>query len=266
MQKQIESIPSQATQQAQASIAKAPGQLIAKTKAVADLKSVEIQRMYQVFSQYYDHHSFPQFCLDLEEKNHVILLLDQKSKTIQGFSTLLQTQLSTSKGKCLGVYSGDTVVDKKYWGSGALGIEFLKYLFFLKLRNPFKPVYWFLISKGYKTYLIMANNFATHYPNYNKETPAHFSQLMQDFYSKKFAQKFCPQTGVIKASIDSCHLKTNVAEIDPELLKIPRIQFFQNKNQGWRSGDELCCIAEMELTLPFRYAFKKMWKRKSQFR
>ena len=62
-------------------------------------------------------------------------------------------------------------LNKQFWGSPALGIQFLIYLWKLKIKSITRPVYWFLISKGYKTYLLMANNFSEHYPRFEKSTP-----------------------------------------------------------------------------------------------
>lgn len=235
--------------------------LNAKTQAVESLSNLDIQRMYFLFSKYYNEHSFEQFTQDLYEKNNVIILRDKQSKVIQGFSTLLEVSIPATDGRiCHGIFSGDTVVAKEYWGSPALGIEFLKYLWLQKLKNPFQPLYWFLISKGYKTYLLMANNFATHFPRYEKQTPHIYKNLMDQFYSRKFKDSYHSEAGLIIPKGPSCSLKESIADISDAQLKIPRIAFFQNKNPNWKNGEELCCIAEMTLIMPLQYSLKKFWK------
>jgi hypothetical protein len=235
-------------------------ELIAATVRVKKLSRLEIERMYELFSEYYQNHTRESFEHDLLEKNHVILLRDSQTSVLQGFSTLLRVTLLKSGKKIIGVYSGDTVIGREYWGSGALGIEFLKYLWKLNLRSAGTPVYWFLISKGYKTYLLMAKNFVTHYPRIESETPTEYRQLMDEFYGKKFGSNYDPASGVIRFNGVACALKDQVADITPELLKEPRIDFFQRRNPGWMKGDELACVARMTFWMPFKYALKKALK------
>lgn len=235
-------------------------QLVASTVRVKKVKREDIERMYKLFSEYYDNHTLQTFEHDLYEKNHVILLRDKKDKSLQGFSTLLRVPLKKSGKNVLGVYSGDTVINKDYWGSGALGIEFLKYLWKLKMKRPGTAVYWFLISKGYKTYLLMAKNFAHHYPRYDQEIPPEYKTLMNEFYGKKFGEHYHPETGIISYEGKSCALKEHVADITPDLLSNPRVAFFQQQNPKWADGHELTCIAKMTVWMPFKYAIKKTFQ------
>ncbi|MBL7546171.1 MAG: hypothetical protein JNL11_20290 [Bdellovibrionaceae bacterium] len=231
--------------------------VFAEIKPISDVSSLEIERMYSIFSKYYVNHTREQFTIDLFEKNHVILLRDAQHKTIQGFSTLLQVDLALQGFNALGIYSGDTVLEKEYWGNKALGIAFLKYLWMEKVKNPFRPVYWFLISKGYKTYLLMANNFKTHFPRVEMETPTHYKVLMDRFYSHRFSDFYKPSLGVIEFDSKSCCLKEKVAEISTELFKNKKIKYFAEMNPHWDRGHELACIAEMTLLMPLQYFIKK---------
>ncbi len=234
--------------------------LKASTVRVKKIKRSDIDRMYELFSEYYENHSLQNFEQDLIEKNHVILLRDKKSRIIQGFSTLLRVPLKKSGKKVIGVYSGDTVINRDYWGSSALGIEFLKYLWKLKMKRPGTAVYWFLISKGYKTYLLMAKNFSTHYPRHDQLTPPEYKKLMNDFYTLKFGDYYHPGRDLIIHHGKSCALKEKIADITPELLQDPKVSFFQEKNPEWSQGHELTCIAKMTVWMPVKYALKKTFK------
>jgi hypothetical protein len=230
---------------------------LAQVVAVDQLTSVQTERMYAVFSKYYFHHTREQFLKDLAEKDHVILLLDSQLKTIQGFSTILRVPLEKYGVRGVGFYSGDTVLEKDYWGSGTLGIAFLMHLWQEKIKSPFQPVYWFLISKGYKTYLLMANNFRHCYPRVEESTPAPLKKLMDDFYSDRFKADYSAGEGVIHFQDETCCLKEDVASVTQELLKNPRIAFFAEKNPNWNRGHELCCLAEMTVWMPLKYFVKK---------
>lgn len=235
-------------------------QVYAKIRSVESLTALEVERMYQLMQLYYENVEAEQFKTDLLEKDHVILLHDKEAKTIQGFSTILKVPMTVNNKQIVGVYSGDTVLNKAYWGTAALGVTFLRYLWQVKVANLSKPIYWFLISKGYKTYLIMANNFPTHYPRYEQETPGPLKAIMNAFYGKKFGSSYIAHEDLIHFDKPSAHLRENVAALTPEQLRLPRVKFFQEKNPQWNKGDELTCIAEMTLFMPLFYSVKKMIK------
>jgi hypothetical protein len=225
-----------------------------------EIPKAELKRMHQLFLQYYENHPYEIFQRDLFEKDDVILLKDEKTLEIQGFSTILKVKIQRGNKTYYGIYSGDTLVVNEHWGSPALGVMFLKYLWWQKIKNPFRPLYWFLISKGYKTYLLMANNFKVHFPRYEKITNNHHLDLMNSFYGKKFNDTYVSEKDLIIPKGETCHLKFDVAAIDEKLLALPRIHYFQKKNPNWQRGVELCCIAEMTLFMPIKYSIKKFFK------
>lgn len=234
----------------------------AEVVEVTQLSTNDKDRMYQVFSKYYNNHDQTTFLKDLSEKHHVILLRDSETRRVQGFSTLLKVQIQDGRQKAIGIFSGDTVLEKEYWGTAALGVSFLKYLWMQKIKNPFSPVYWFLISKGYKTYLLMANNFKTCYPRFDQPTPANYQKIMDDFYGARFKQLYNSQTGIVEVEESSCRLREKVAEVTPALLSNPKIAFFAAKNPNWEKGHELTCLAKMTLTMPLEYILKKSFKKR----
>lgn len=234
--------------------------LRAATIAVEDLQPLDILRMHALFSHYYDQHSLEQFKRDLLEKDHVILMRDRTTETIQGFSTLMQVAIESGGKSYIGIFSGDTVVAREYWGSPALGFSFVAYYWRVRLRNWMRPVYWFLITKGYKTYLLMANNFEFHYPRYESATPARISRLIDDFYGRRFNNAYDPAKKLIAPGGQSCRLKCEVAPIDHDLLKHPRIAFFQRANPLWIQGNELACVAKMNVLTPLKFIAKKIYR------
>ena len=232
--------------------------LYTKTLAIDALTSLDILRMHSLFCHYYDGHSLAEFEKDLFEKDHVIVMYDHVDHSIQGFSTLMQVRVPMGARTVLGLYSGDTIVAKDYWGSKALGLAFLKYYCGMKLKNRLRPVYWFLISKGYRTYLLMANNCHRHYPRFESSTPTDMAQLMSAFYGQKFGASYNAMKNVITPQKVSCRLKAEVAPIHRELLKHPRIEFFQNSNPDWATGQELACIGELSLLTPLTFGIKRI--------
>ena len=236
--------------------------LTSLTLPVRELSAQERARMYVVFARYYESISQEQFQEDLAEKDAVILLLDRRKKQIQGFSTLKSVVVQVPGQRSIRtLYSGDTVVDKAYWGQKVLGSAFLRYLWIEKLKRPTQPLYWFLISKGYKTYLLMANNFKVHYPRFEKPTPAATQTILNSAASTLFGTHYASDTGVIRFPTSLGQLKGGIADITAtELASSPRIRFFAEKNPDWKEGVELACLAEMTFLLPLEYALKRLRK------
>jgi len=216
--------------------------------------------MFDLMNRYYEKITRKHFLEDLNEKQNVILLLDRQNR-LQGFSTILETLLEVDGHHFTALFSGDTVLEKEYWGNGALASAFGRYLIGAKLRSPFRKVYWFLISKGYRTYLLMTNNFPVHYPRFEKPTPDRFRRIMDRFYQMRYGDLYAPAKGLIHfpSSSLSC-LRPAVADLGPELLKHPRIYFYADHNPEWANGVELACVAEVTLWIPLRYALKRLAK------
>ena len=228
--------------------------------SVSRLAPEDKTRMLRLMQAYYDSVTEQQFLEDLSKKDAVILLKDQ-SREIQGFSTLATVRVKLDGKTLRAIFSGDTVIDKQYWGQRALGKAFLRYLFIEKLKAPFEPLYWLLISKGYKTYLMMANNFSEHYPRFERPTPARVKLMLDAFYSTLYPDRYDSKTGLIESQTDGSRLKTGVAGIPAALLKSnPKVAFFEQRNPRWSQGAELACIARMTLRMPFQYALKVLMK------
>jgi len=160
------------------------------------------------------------------------------------------------------LYSGDTIISPEHWGTSVLTMAFLKQMLLLKIKYFNRPVWWFLISKGYKTYLLLANNFINYYPRFDKETPNTYEALLQGLSERIYPGKFNKQTGVIEF-LDGEHekLKSTIAPITSELeLKYPKIAFFKKQNSNWERGDELACIGKVDLKLGLLHPLKLLRK------
>lgn len=229
--------------------------LSARVVPVASLDEASLARMFALFDAYYEEVSFDVFHADLSRKDDVILLFDEGGD-IQGFSTMKNVVVSVHGRTVRGLFSGDTVVAKAYWGQRVLGRAFLAYLFRKKARHPLSPFWWLLISKGFKTYLLMANNFQEYYPRFEQETPAEAQAILDAFARALYPDEYDAKTGLISFERSHGHVRCGIADITPELLENPKIAYFQQKNPTWPAGTELACIARMTWSMPVFYAAK----------
>lgn len=221
--------------------------------------------MWRLFTDYYTDVTRATFDADLASKSHVILLHNSKNEEIKGFSTL-HTYRRTIQGRKIAVlYSGDTIIDQAYWGQTALQRAWLSNAMRLKLSNPHLPVYWFLISKGYKTYLLLSRNFPEYWPRHDRPLPVWERAVLDTLASEKFGDDYSPELGLIMHDNPAGRLASSVAPIDEALLRYPDIRFFCEKNPGHANGDELCCIGRIDGQLWLSYMVKlsrRLLKRK----
>lgn len=235
--------------------------LISKTIKITSLYEHQIVEMFKLFEIFYENVSFERFQHDLKAKTRVIIMLD-KHKRIQGFSTLFDFDFLHHNRNYRILFSGDTIIAPDYWGTSALTMEFLKNMILLKIKYPTRPVWWFLISKGYKTYLLLANNFINYYPRFDKKTPDEHQSLLHALSERFYPGKYNSGTGVIEFSaLEHERLRDSIAPITDELLnKYPKIKFFQSKNPDWIKGCELACIGEVDPLLGIVHPIKLIRK------
>ena len=236
------------------------GRLYAKTVSLSHISPSMKEEMFILFSEYYDNIKKEKFLSDLEHKEKVIILRD-RDNILRGFSTILEIPTQVENKTVIGIFTGDTVIHNHFWGGIALTLEFFKNILFTKLKNPSKNVYWFLISKGYKTYLLLANNFKNYYPRYDKTTPVFEKSVIDSFGNELYGELYESSQLLIRANHQFDHLKKTVAPIDKLMLAgNPHIAFFQRMNPSWEEGDELCCIGKVDWGLIQKYLTRTLKK------
>lgn len=232
-----------------------------KVIKVSSLSVVELKEMHDVFSKYYNNADLETFFLDINKKQYVLLIKDRIDDRIVGFSTIALMDLDYGEKKVIGFFSGDTILEKEYWGSRRWQITWALFFLRIKLANPFTPIFWLLISKGYKTYLLLANNFENYYPRLDGNDPKlekvvdfYCDELYQDYYLKD--EKILDFGGQYQS------LQDGVAEICDDLMsEEPKIQYFEKCNPNWRRGTELPCVGVMEISALTNF-IKKVIKEK----
>ena len=88
------------------------------------------------------------------------------------------------------LFSGDTIVARECWNEQALTQIWGRLALALMDRYPPGTLYWFLISKGYKTYLLLTNNFPTAFPSsiLRSEQHSKLTQIHQpmNYFDEKY--------------------------------------------------------------------------------
>lgn len=244
----------------------ASGRLVSRTVRVDRFTLSQQNALWELYNSYYESVTAQAFALDLSRKQKVILLSDSGDGSLQGFSTIEEATCTVGGRSCVVVFSGDTVITKPYWGQNVLPRAFGRNIMALKLRHPFKPVIWYLLSKGYKTYLLLCRNFPNHWPRHDAPTPRWEVEIIETFARERFGEAWRPDTGVVKFTQCPGRLRANVAPLHETLLQDPEIAFFAERNPGHISGDELCCVAHVDLAYARHFLRKHVGRKLSALR
>jgi hypothetical protein len=232
-----------------------------RIRTIDELHPETVDAMWGLFSRYYADVSRERFEEDLRAKDSVILLRDEGRK-LRGFSTLLHME-GEIEGEPFGaVFSGDTIVHHHFWGQTALQQAFFRHLVAQKLRRPFRPLWWFLISKGYKTYLLLARNFPTYWPRFDRPTPERELALLDALARAKYPEAWVPELGILRFPEKLGRLRGNVAPIGAKELEDPHIRYFVERNPGHATGDELVCAGRIDLALCSKFLGKMARKKR----
>ncbi|XID75610.1 hypothetical protein ACF3NA_03475 [Alkanindiges sp. WGS2144] len=239
-------------------------ELKAKFQKVEKFTVQDLKVMYSIYEKYYENTSFNIFQQDFYRKTGAFIIYDPETSRIVGFSTLLSCNIKTSKKTYHALFSGDTVIEKEFWGSRALQRAMYLYLLAEKFRHPTEPVYWMLISKGFKTYLLLANNFFTYYPHFEGEHQ-YLSEIVDSYCRQYFADYYNPAHKILDFGSDYQPLKQSVAPITEHMrVTNPKIKFFEQCNPNWVQGTELPCIGEITWQDIAKYAQRFISKPISQ--
>jgi hypothetical protein len=201
--------------------------------------------MFDLLARYYDDVNYDQFQDDFNEKQYVIQLFDTEDRLL-GFSTIQLIESVHHGRPIITLFSGDTVVDKACWGQKVLQRAFVSFIIQLKLKKPWRRVYWFLITKGYKTYLLIRKNFHC-YPNHEHLTPKSSQDLLDSIARIKYPNHYQADEGLIHFTQGQGKVKESFEDISQDEKTNPDIAFFLRVNPNYKSGAELCCLAEVRL-------------------
>lgn len=225
--------------------------------------SVELMRkMYDVYHRYYDNISLDLFSKDMVEKNGVFVIEERSTGRTVGFSTLKVLDMEVGGRRVTGVFSGDTIIEKEYWGTRVLQMQFFMKMIREKLKRPHRPLFWLLISKGYKTYLLLANNFYTYHPHPEGRFD-YLSEHVENYCRTLFPESFCQQRRLLDFGEGYTFLKEDVAGITEDMRRSnAKIRFFEQCNPSWQRGTELPCIGLVDSHLLMRYPLDLLRKRR----
>jgi hypothetical protein len=205
----------------------------------------DARRLFDLFAGHYEHVDRARFQADLEEKDYVILLRDSRGGRLQGFSTQKVLRFRVGGVPLRAIFSGDTIIDRPYWGEQELVRGWCRFAGAVRAEAPETRLFWFLISKGYRTYLYLPLFFDRYFPRHDAATPPFEQQVMDAVATLRYPRAYRREAGILEFAERLGNLTAELAAIPPGRLADPRVQFFLARNPRYREGTELVCLAEL---------------------
>ena len=199
--------------------------------------------MYALFERYYDGVTYAQFQTDFTGKSHVIELRDDDG--LRGFSTVALIEFTCDGVTRRAIFSGDTIIDHRYWGEQALPLAFCRFAGEVHAAQPDTPLYWFLISKGYRTYRYLPIFSREYYPRRGVTTPTGEQACLDQLAHERFGAHYDATRGTLHFPVSHGHLKPEWADVRDTIGTRPDVRFFLERNPGYRNGDELVCLTRL---------------------
>jgi hypothetical protein len=212
--------------------------LKSSTRLVSSLTLVERRTMHNLMTAHYEAVPWERFEADLSAKDEVLMLHDAGAN-LCGFTTLAWNPAGQFKEGDI-LFSGDTIIDRRYWGTQELVRAFCRRAGEWKAVSG-RRLFWFLISKGHRTYLYLPL-FARRFHPHPENQEAEWARLAGHVAARLFGESWKPVEGVIRFPSSQGHLREELAigrGTNPWVL------YFLERNPGYARGEELVCFTEM---------------------
>lgn len=183
------------------------------------------------------------FRADLLEKDSALLVFS--GDALVGFTTIKYYEVEWQAKPAGIVFSGDTIVDPRHWGQRELAFAWLEHVGGIKAAAPDRPLYWFLLVKGHRTYRYLSVFARRFYPCWQDCEGEPLKPLADFLANARYGDDYNPQTGVVEFIESRGHLRLAIACPDRDELERQDVRFFLARNPGYLQGNELVCVCEL---------------------
>jgi hypothetical protein len=227
---------------------------------VAAVSPSDHDTLFALYSRYYSDARRDQFENDLAEKDVVILLRDRSNQQVCGFSTQMILRQRIGGQEVRALFSGDTIIAPSHWGDQELRRGWCRYAAAALTAEPGVPLYWFLMTKGYRTYLYLPVFFHDFFPHYDRGTPGKLQCLLDGFAQQKFGDAYDATSGLIRFTETHGQLTEELCGVPERRTHDPHVKFFLHRNPGYVRGAELACITEISYENIRPFARHMFWE------
>jgi hypothetical protein len=207
-----------------------------------DLGDAIVAELFQLYARYYAPTSLAVFSRDLASKSYSIVVRDPQGR-IRGFSTVARFSMMSVAGEIDVLFSGDTVVERSFWGEQTLPFRWIEEAGRIKAERQGVPLYWLLITKGHRTFRYLPGFAKDYFPG---AAPS-LRDVRNEIAHRLFGDRFEDRTGILRPDPDCpTALRPEFAGLDQARLGTPHVQAFLAQNPNHAQGEELVCLCELD--------------------
>ncbi|AKI99276.1 hypothetical protein ATI61_106651 [Archangium gephyra] len=174
----------------------------------------------------------------------VILFRERGSGGLVGMAAVDFQEVSHEGRRVHIILTSSVLLDERYRGQNLLQRAGLVCFLRTRLRHPLAPIYWFFVTFSYKSYLLLAFNFAEFWPRPDQAMP-HWEQGLMDTLARQwYGDAWDSTQGVVHHQAGK-KLRAGVASISEPDLTQPHIRFFNARNPLYHEGELLVCMAPL---------------------
>ncbi|MBR5091528.1 MAG: hypothetical protein IK093_19065 [Ruminiclostridium sp.] len=215
-------------------------------KQISEVSAQDIDAMFALMDEFYENMDRAVFERDFFAKDYCIILRNDEDRLV-GFTTQKVMSVNVDGKEVHGMFSGDTIIHKDYWGDTELFRVWAQFWF--PFAERYDEFWWFLICKGYKTYRILPLFWREFFPSYKAETPAYEKKIIDAYAKLLYPDEYDPATGVIEYKHVKDRLRAGVADIDEHRMKNKDVEFFSAANPHHADGNDIACLARIDRSL-----------------
>lgn len=232
------------------------GRLATEMRPVTQLTNDDLQRLLTLMQRHFLDVDRDRFQGDLAAQQWVLLFRDASDR-IQGFSTLSKYTSGDDQDAVTVIYSGDTIVDRRFWGHRALPRNWIRAVRSLHAADDPADLYWLLLTSGFRTYRFLPVFWRRFHPRPEGDEPG-LRPLRDRLAAERFGDAFDPTEGIVRLT-RHYRLRPELAEAPPGRREDQHIDFFLRCNPGYTDGDELACIAPLHDANLTRAGARMLW-------
>lgn len=144
------------------------------------------------------------------------------------------------------IFTSSVVIAESYRGQNLVARTGRRMVLREKRRRPWLPAYWMFDTFSYKSYLIMARNFAVYWPRRDRPTPPDVAAFVDHLARERYGDDWLPERGIVRRSGHK-RLRPAAAPVDGGAAADSDVQFFADANPGHAEGDMLVCLVPLSM-------------------
>lgn len=217
-------------------------ELAVRAKRAATLTSHELDEIWTFYRQFVERPKEP-FQAGIRGTDDVFIGRENEGAPIRAFAAAKVLEVEWG-GQTHGVlYNAWSAIDPSFRGGNIIQRAGMRMFLDYRLRHPFRPVYFAMMSSTYKSYLLMTRNFAECFPHRESTFRERERSICNIALRRIAGDDWDPDAGVVRRH-GALRYKEGVVADDGDHGD-PDVAFYAKMNPGQHEGDSLACIAPL---------------------